>query len=242
MVSLSVCSCTPGTALGKLAEIDAELERKVESGLTNEQLIERCLFGATSLETTGRSYWLILMRLAEAALLCAGNYADNCEYKAAGDFIVNPREILIYRKTGGSPMIKKRHGRLSEQFGVEGGERLRWMKLFRSSFFLKVTKPPLLQHLTKTLRESAWISRDYIHRLEQGQQHIARTLAFLAAWRISDSEELYRRLKVDPEKERTFAESHLCRFDTRVFHQIGASLRRCLAVPDATSPFLAANL
>ena len=42
----------------------------------------------------GRShqiYWLTYVRIREAALLCAGNYADNGEYQAAGDLLVNPQ-------------------------------------------------------------------------------------------------------------------------------------------------------
>ena len=32
-------------------------------------------------------YWLLMARLAEAALLCAGNYADNCEYQGRRGYL-----------------------------------------------------------------------------------------------------------------------------------------------------------
>ena len=41
-------------------------------------------------------YWLLLVRLNELALLCAGNYADNCEFSAAGDLLLNPRKMMVH--------------------------------------------------------------------------------------------------------------------------------------------------
>jgi len=237
--SLNASRRIPDATIESIERIDAVLERGIESNLGNESVIEKCFSKACSLETDSPGYWLLMVRLAEAALLCAGNYADNCEFKAAGDLLVNPREILVYRKSGGRPQVKNRHERLSDQLREEGDESRHWMKLFPSRFFLEVTKPPLLPLLTKILRESVRISPDYIQRLEEGQQRIAETLSFLNAWRISGPVDLWKRLRAISASEREFVESHLCRFDAREFHRIGASLRRCLSVPDARSPFLA---
>jgi hypothetical protein len=97
----------------------------------------------------------------------------------------------------------------------------------------------LLPHMTQVLRGPACISPAYLQRLEEGQCRIADTLAFLAAWQIFDSAQLCRRLQTSSAQERVFAESHLCRFDTKVFHRIGKDLRRSLADPDYESAFLA---
>jgi hypothetical protein len=154
---------------------------------------------------------------------------------------VNPREILVHKRGDGRSTAKNRHGRLAEQFGLEGGERHNSVKRFSASVYLEITKPPLLPHMAWVLGESGCISQSYIHRLEELQCRIADALAFLAAWRIFDSAELWRRLEASSPRERVFAESHLCRFDVRVFHRIGADLRRSLAEPDCFSPFLAGS-
>jgi hypothetical protein len=228
-----------GQVLKFIARINAELEHEVASSLMNEKVIENYWSRACRLDGGSSEYWLLLARLAEAALICAGNYADNCEYEAAGDFLVNPREIRVHTLADGRSTIKNRHGRLSEQFGLEGAEHHHLMKLFSAGVHLEMTKAPLLPHMTKVLRKSERISPAYLKRLEKGQCRIANTLTFLSAWRIFDSATLWQRLQITSAQERAFAESHLCRFDTRVFHQIGTSLQRSLAEPDYQSPFLA---
>jgi hypothetical protein len=112
------------------------------------------------------------------------------------------------------------------------------MKRFSAGVYLEITKPPLLPHMARVLSESGCISQSYIQRLEELQCRIADALAFLAAWRVFDSAELWRRLEASSPRERVFAESHLCRFDALVFHRIGADLRRSLTEPDCWSPFL----
>lgn len=65
-------------------------------------------------------YWLLMARLAELTLLCAGHYADCGEVTAAGDLLVNPRRADIYMQ-GVVPSIRKyRHRRLSEQLDPGG--------------------------------------------------------------------------------------------------------------------------
>ena len=137
------------------------MERAVSPHLMTERSVESCWSQARQLKGDGPSYWLLLVRLAEAALLCAGNYADNCEYEAAGDFLVNPREIIVHRRGDGRSTTKNRHGRLSEQFGLEGVERHRSMKRFSAGVCLEITKPPLLPHMAQVLGESGCISQSY---------------------------------------------------------------------------------
>ena len=222
-----------------ITRINAALEQAGSLHLMTEKTVESWWSQAVQLKGDSPSYWLLLVRIAEAALLCAGNYADNCEYEAAGDFLVNPREILVHRRSDGHSEAKNRHGRLSRQFGLEGAELHNSLKRFSAGMDVEITKPPLLPHMARVLRESGCISRFFIQRIEELQRRIADSLAFLAAWRIFDSIELWRRLEASSPRERAFAESHLCRFDGVVFNRIGADLRRSLAKPDGRSPFLA---
>jgi hypothetical protein len=225
-------------SLELVLRIDNDLDKGVIAGLLNEVTIESLWTTACRIECDRPSYWLLMARLAEAALLCAGNYADNCEYRAAGDFLVNPREIRITDRRNGSSIIKNRHGRLSEQFGTEGDDRKGRLKEFASSMVLETTKLPLLPHMTSALRASGFISEDYLQRLALKQCRIADTLAFLAAWRIEDAAELWRRMLTSPAGEREFVESNLCRFNRGTFQRLGADLHRSLTAPDHQSPFL----
>ena len=227
-----------GHALESIVQIDAEVERQVASHLMNQTVIEACWSRARRLGGDCPGNWLLLIRMAEAALLCAGNYADSCEYEAAGDLLVNPREIVVHSRGDGGTTTKNRHGRLSAQFGLDGADRLRSMKRFSAGIRLEITRPPLLPHMEQVLKESGCISQSFIQRLEAGQRRVADTLACLAAWRVFDSAELWRRQQASSTRDSLFVDSHLCRFDTRVFHQIGEDLRRSLTDPRYRSPFL----
>jgi hypothetical protein len=219
-----------------VARINAEIENKAASLLMNESMIENCLRDIQKIEADLPSYWLLLVRLAEAALLCAGNYVDNCQFEAVGDLLVNPREIIVYNLANGSSEAKNRHGRLSEQLATDGIQHSDWMKQFSASMFLKTTKLPLIPCLTQVLRNSERISAAYLSWLEANQCRIVETLTFLSAWGIADSVELWRRLQGSSERE--LLKSNLCRFDTQVFYQIGYCLKQSLEDQDYQSPFL----
>ena len=226
-------------ALECIARISTEVERKDALHLLNEEIIERCWSHASRFESgCPRGYWLLVARLTEATLLCAGNYADSCEFEATGDLLVNPREIIVHSRNGGQSAVKRRHRRISSQFVPTGVVRKEQMKSFYSRISLETTILPLLPHMTQVLKECGFISQFYLRRLEDCQRKIADTLGFLSAWSIFDAAELFRRLEASSPRERAFVESQLCRFDARVFHQIGVDLQRSLAEPNYLSPFL----
>lgn len=225
--------------LESIRTINTELQHASLPFLLTEETIEGYWARALDVNNDRQSDWLLLVRLAEAALICAGTYADNCEFRAAGDFLVNPREIVIHSRHGQRPIIKNRHGRLSEQFGRE------WVSCIEKKKGssaqgpdLEITKLPLLPHMTQVLNQSDRVAPAFLQRLAEGQRRIAGTLTFLAAWRIFDSAELWQRLKASPPHERVFAESHLCRFDMQTFDRIGADLLQSLRDPGGHSPFL----
>ena len=224
--------------LESVLRIDRQLAAGASTSLLNEHAIESLWEAALRLECDGPWYWLLLARLTEAALLCAGHYADSCEYRAAGDILVNPREIRITDRRSGSSTIKSRHGRLSEQFGMGGNDCNGRLKEFARGMVLETTRLPLLPHMTLALKASGCISEDYLQRLELKQCRIADTLAFLAAWRVEDAAELWRRMRTSTAGEREFVESNLCRFNRGTFQRLGADLHRSLTTPDYRSPFL----
>jgi hypothetical protein len=224
-----------------ICAINTELDQNGSPVLLAEKSLEGYWARAMELKEDRQSAWLLLARLAEAALLCAGNYADNCEFRAAGDLLVNPREIKVRSRFSGCSIIKNRHGRLSEQFDLASGARFGTQKHLSACFDLEVTRMPLLPHMSRILKESGRVARFFIRRLEEGQIRIADTLAFLSAWQIFDSVDLWRRLMASPPHERAFAESHLCRFDMQVFYRIGEDLSQSIVDPDWQSPFLSGS-
>ena len=70
-------------------------------------------------------YWLSLARINELAILCAGNYAESCEFTLAGDLLMNPRLILIHVRGCPQPVVKERHTALTEQFSPYGPHKRR---------------------------------------------------------------------------------------------------------------------
>jgi hypothetical protein len=220
-------------------KINAEIEQALIPSFLTEAVVAGWWLTALSLEDDSRCHWLLLIRLAEAALLCAANYADSGEYEAAGDLLVNPREVLVHRLQDGFTTIKHRHATLSEQFGLNNGQRAISLKRFCADNCLEISKPPLLPLMQQVLHDSGRVSRFFLRRLADVQRRIADTLAFLAAWQISDSVDLWRQLQAASKAERMFVESQLCRLDTSIFDRIGKDLRCSLADPDYRSLFLA---
>jgi len=93
----------PKQALECIARISTEVERKDAPHLLNEKIIERCWSHASRFESgCPRGYWLLVARLTEATLLCAGNYADSCEFEATGDLLVNPGKSSYTAEMGGN--------------------------------------------------------------------------------------------------------------------------------------------
>jgi len=221
-----------------VARIQAELDRSAIPRLMNESEIGALWTRALTLEEEGPCRWLLLVRLAETALVCAGNYADNCEFRAAGDFLVNPRQTVVHPGGGNPGVIKKRHGRLSDQLGFHGAERSESLKRFGKTARIEIREPPLLPEMSAVLKASGRVSPSYLRRLEAGQSRVAGALAFLSAWGIWDFGSLRRRLMESSPGDRELAESCLCRFDEKVFLRVGFDLRRSLERPEYRSPFL----
>jgi hypothetical protein len=168
---------------------------------------------------------LVLARVMELALFCAGNYADGCEIEAVGDLLVTPRQVDVHVRGEAYPVPKKRHGRISEQLaGFMGNEDpIGWLKY---NTWPVIRKQAVLPDLYEALTASGLMASDYLHAIERRMCQVASTVAFLSAWKIDNIIELHKKLGISSPEVRAFVADNLCRFDLTVFHEIGKDIVR----------------
>jgi hypothetical protein len=231
----------PSAGCSSLHTLDEELDNFRSTHEINERSIERFL---NILEESGASdqsiYWLIMVRIFELALFCAGNYADNCEFSAAGDLLVNPRDIFIHIKSHDRPLRKKRRGKISEQLNPGDGSAATFIRWFRRNATLEVGRKALLEDLYNRLETSGRIASAYLANMKKRMNKIADTIGFLASWQIDRVEKLVERMRQASPEERDFFNINLCHFDPEMINLIGREIRRLKSDSDYHSPLLAA--
>ena len=172
-----------------------------------------------------QGYWLTLTRINELALVCAGNYADNCEFSLVGDLLVNPRLVLVHLSGLNQPLIKKRHIPLSEQFQQVENDLLRVRQWLKRETRVEVKTEALLPELRKGLENSGHIPREYLDSVEQRKRRLADLIGVLASAGISDNVALHAWRKNASPADRELLESRLCRFDFECFFEMGRFFR-----------------
>ena len=187
-----------------------------------EDLIEE-LDEITPIKDQG--YWLTLARINELALVCAGNYADNCEFSLVGDLLVNPRLTLVHFSGSNQTLIKNRHLPLSEQFQQVEKDLYRVRQWLKRETRVEVKTEALLPELRKRLEHSGCISQEYLDSVEQRKRRIADLIGFLASAGIFDNAALYVWRKNASPADQKLLESYLCRFDFECFFEMGRLFR-----------------
>jgi hypothetical protein len=203
------------------------LDSKANLFLLNESVIESLmgeLDEITPIKDQG--YWLTLARINELALVCAGNYADNCEFSLAGDLLVNPRLVLVHVSGLNQPLIKKRHIPLSEQFQEVAGNPHGVRNWLKTETVVEIKTEALLPDLQKQLENSGHIDQEYLDSAEQRKRHIAELTGFLASGWIDDNAALYAWLRNARPADRELLEARLCRFDFKCFFEMGRLFRK----------------
>jgi hypothetical protein len=205
----------------------------------NEQTIENFLRNLTThSKSPGPVYWLMTARLFELALICAGHYADNCEFSAAGDLLVNPRKVLIHRKGYPRPLVKHRHGRLTEQLNQENPCREFVPLKAKHDVTVEVAKGAILPSLFQQIEQSSQIAAWYLNDAQERMKKIADTIGFLSAWSPSGFEVFHHCLQKMSAEMRRFVADHQCNFDTRYFKSIGREISRITEDPKEYPEFL----
>ena len=204
----------------------------------NEALIEDLLEKVEHCARDCRArYRLLTARVLEAALLCAGHYADNCEFGAAGDLLVNPRRILVHIRGCRRPLVKRRHGRLSDQLAAYCDTQP-FPAWFKHNAVLEISEPALVPHLFQRLERFQCFRPAYLDSIRGRMDKAADTVGFLSAWGITRWEDLHRRFQRASSQEREFIAANLCGFDLADFHGLGREIDRTAHPDEFQSKYL----
>jgi hypothetical protein len=216
--------------------LNAELDRITTGWLVNETAIEGWLDRLqASASVNDPCFWLLMARLTELAVVCTGRYADACELAAAGDLLVNPREIRVhFHGDTPSAVVKHRRGALSAQFNTTRAPHLDFIRRMRQTAAVEIVKAPLLTFLTDMLETSGLLSACYLDKVRARMNRIAETIGFLCSWQVADAVDLNQRLGAATRETRQFVQSHLCNFDLNLFEALGHDVQ-CLATDVAAS-------
>jgi hypothetical protein len=222
-----------------LVDYNRSLEKNASIVRLNECFLEE---KTNELETINpvckELYWLTFARLNELALLCAGNYADNMEFTSVGDFLVNPRLVLVHLKNRNQPVIKKRHTKLTEQFQNVAPKKIGVIHWLKNETTLEIKEKPLLPYLDEVMKDSGYVSQRYLDSADRRLNKLADAVGFFACLNFVDSYDFYTRLQNIPESEKEFIKSNLCKFDTNTFDELGFDFYQLLRNSNYQSLFL----
>jgi hypothetical protein len=222
-----------------IIEINNRLDKlQIPWGL-NEKTVESILRDLEETDVVNQpEYWLLMSRLIESTLICAGHYADHCEFSAAGDLLFNPRKILIHCREHDEPILKNRHGRICDQMNAKGAPHRAFIDWFRSHAEIQIVTPPLLPYLLEHVERSGYISTSYLESVRKRSRQVTITIGFLCAWSLDTMEALYHRIQRASPETRKMITDHLCLFDKHLFDRIGWEIEMISKNPSYLSEFL----
>ena len=224
-------------------EFNRDLDRNAQLSRLNEEHLERKMEELDEHVPVCRDvYEHTRARLHELLLLCAANYANNCEYGAVGDLLFNPRLTLVHVRGRHEPVVKERHMPLSEQFTDMAGSRTGVVQWLRDQTTLEIVKKPLIPHSYEILEKCRFVSGEYLDSLRERSVQIADLSAFLCCRGFEERLELDAWLRSSSQSDRALMESRLIRLDWRGFQKLGAlidvmvyqRLEECAALPSST--------
>lgn len=180
-------------------------------------------------------YWLSLSRVMELALLCAGNYADLGFAREVGDLLANPRHSEIHIDGLWEPVRVKRHVRMTEQFAEYVPAYKDVREWFRDHTHLVHVTGPLIPTLYDRLKGEDVLSQPYLSSICLRIQKISEALTFVMQGQIMDPN--YPFCGVYPD-EKEWVEANLCRFDRKIFDQLGNDIDELKKDKNYNSSFL----
>jgi len=206
-----------------LLELNRDLDSNAQLSRLNEKYLEQKMA-----ELDGHRpicmevYEHTRARLHELLLLCAANYANNCEYEAVGDLMFNPRLTLIHIKGCHEPVVKERHTPLREQFMDKAETPMEVALWLKEETTLEIKEKPLIPHSYEILENGAFTSGDYLNSAQDRAVQIADLSAFLCCSGFESRLGLDDRLRNAGPNDRSLIESRLLRLDWKMFRELGS--------------------
>lgn len=172
-------------------------------------------------------------RVHELLLLCAANYANNCEYGAVGDLMFNPRLTLVHVRGRHEPVVKERHTFLSEQFMGMAETRTEVVIWLKGQTVLETRKKALIPHSYEILERCSTIPSGYLESARDRASRIADLSALLCCEGFRDRLDLEAWLRRASPSDRALIESRLIPLDWTQFHRLGGAINRTVHHLDA---------
>lgn len=189
--------------------------------LNEDQLVQQLAYLDEISFYKDRIYWLSLARINELALICAANYAENCEFDLVGDLLINPRLVLVHVRGRSEPIRKERHTPLTEQFKQMAGTRKGVIQWLKTRACVENRIQALLPDLLQRLKDSGMFRKSYISFIEIREQKVADLSAYLACQGFESRRDLDRWILKSSPADRNLMTSKLCGFDFRAFEELG---------------------
>jgi hypothetical protein len=184
-------------------------------------------------------YWLLMARLAELALLCAGHYADCGEIMAAGDLLLNPRRIDVHIRGGHPPVIKDRHRPLSEQLNTRGLPSHEFIDWFHHNAITQVIEPALIPDFLTRLEGSGRISKAFRDSFQTRMAQVADAMRFGSPAIAMSSPPGQHPPRTGRPSEVESRHDHQCRFETTCYRRLGHDIEHTWNDASFRSPYLA---
>jgi hypothetical protein len=208
--------------LAFLLEFNRNLERNAHLSRLNEKYLEQKMEEIDGyVPICNALYECTRVRVHELLLLCAANYANNCEYRAVGDLMFNPRLILVHIRGRHEPVAKERHAPLSRQFADRAEADQKVIIWLKEKTTLETIKKPLIPHSYEILERCRLISRDYLNSARDREVQIADLSAFLCSKGFEDRSELEDWIRRAGPGDRALVESRLLPLDWEIFRKLG---------------------
>ncbi len=206
-----------------LNDFNRDLEKNAQLSRLNEEYLSKKMAELDGhLPIFMRAYEYTRARLHELLLICAANYANNCEYGAVGDLMFNPRLTLIHIKGCDEKVVKERHIALTKQFMGQAETSLGVIKWLKEETILDIKKKPLIPHSYERLEKGDFISKVYLDSVRDRAVRIADLSAHLCSMGLEDRLRLDNWLKNATPKDKALLESRLLRIDWKWFRELGS--------------------
>ena len=212
--------------LSFLVEFNIGLEENAKLSRLNERfLAEKMSELDRYCPLRGAVYFQTRARLHELLLLCAANYANNCELRAMGDLMFNPRLTLVHVTGFRLPLTKARHTPLTEQFADKAETRSGVVQWLKRETTLEIRKKPLIPHSLAILESSGFISEGYLESARSREVQIADLIAYLSCGGFEDRLSLENWIRCASQSDKDEMNSRFIELDWRVFWELGSWVR-----------------